>query len=200
MSKLKIYGATASRAMRVLWLCKELGVDYEHVPLSPKDAKTPDYLAINPNGRVPAIQDGDLVLWESMAINLYLARKHGGDLAPKSVEEEGQAYQWSFWVMTEVEASVLTALQHAVLLPEDQRDAGKFDRAVATLSAPLAVLDKALAGREYLMSGRFTVADLNVASVLAWTKIYRMDLSAWPNAAEWLNRCLARPAHKAARS
>jgi glutathione S-transferase len=199
MSTLKIYGAGASRAARAIWMAKELGLDYEHIPIGTKEAKEPDYLKINPNGRIPAIQDGDLCLWESMAINLYLARKHGGELAPKDLAEEGLTYQWSFWVMTEVEGAVLTALMHTMLLPEEQRDSGKFDRAVASLKPPFDVLEKAMVGREYLVADRFTVADLNVAAVLGWTKIYRMDLSPWPNIDAWLSRCLGRPAYKAAR-
>lgn len=199
MSTLTIYGANASRAMRAIWMAKELGLEYEHVPTGTKDTKSPEFLAINPNGRVPALQDGDLCLWESMAINLYLARKHGGELAPKDVREEGLTYQWSFWVVTEMESAILTALMHTVLLPEEQRDSGRFDRAVASLTPPLGVLDQALEGREYLAADRFTVADLNVASVLGWTKIFRLDYTSWLNVDAWLTRCLGRPAYKAAR-
>src|SRR4029077_14762078 len=82
-----------------------LGLDYENVPVHFADgsAKTPEYLAVNPNGRIPAIDDNGFKLWESMAINLYLAKKHGSGLLPKTMEDEAQAIQWSFWVMTEVE-------------------------------------------------------------------------------------------------
>lgn len=199
MAELTIYGVPASRAARVLWLANELDLDYEHVPTAGAEARTPDYLAINPNGLIPAIRDGDYTLWESMAINLYLVQKHGGDLAPASTEEAGRAYQWSFWVMTEVEGRLLTALMHRLLLPEAERDAAEADKALTALGKPLGVLDQALAGREWLIADRFTVADLNVAAVLAWARILRVDLADVPQVAAWLERCLSRPAYQRVR-
>jgi glutathione S-transferase len=82
---------------------------------------------VNPNGRIPAIDDNGFKLWESMAINLYLARKHGSGLLPKTMEDEAQAIQWSFWVMTEVEKPALAVLLHRFFLPEDQRDSRLAD-------------------------------------------------------------------------
>ena len=103
MSKLKIYGVPQSRAYRTLWMANELGLDYENIPIHFADgsAKTPEYLAVNPNGRIPAIDDNGFKLWESMAINLYLAKKHASGLSPKTMEDEAQAIQWSFWAITE---------------------------------------------------------------------------------------------------
>src|SRR2546426_1073726 len=79
MTPLRIYGVARTRAFRALWIAKELDLDYEHVPLEigPAGARNADYLAINPNGRLPAIADGGFILWESLAITLYLAKKHG---------------------------------------------------------------------------------------------------------------------------
>ena len=81
-----------SRAFRVLWMARELGLEYENIPAHPRagDTRKPDYLKINPNGHVPAIVDGDYVLWELLAINLYLAKKHGGPLAPTDLAEDGK--------------------------------------------------------------------------------------------------------------
>ena len=112
MSRLKIYGIPMSRAFRVLWMANELGLDYENVPIHFADSssKTPEYLAINPNGKIPAIEDGGLKLWESMAINLYLAKKHDKGLWLNSPETEAQATQWSVWVMAEVEKAALAVL------------------------------------------------------------------------------------------
>jgi len=83
---LTIYGQQQSRASRVLWLAKELGLQFEHVPVNQRAGETrkPDFMQINPNGHIPVIRDGDLVLWESLAINEYLIHKHGGPLAPKT--------------------------------------------------------------------------------------------------------------------
>ena len=125
---LKIYGVARSRAFRTLWMAGELGLPYEHVKVNFADGGTrrPEYLAINPNGHIPAIDDDGFRLWESMAINLYLAKKYGsgaGGLYPQSLEDEARVWQWSFWGMTEVERPALTVLFNRVG-PEDKRDAG----------------------------------------------------------------------------
>jgi glutathione S-transferase len=199
---LKIYGITQSRAFRPLWVVHELGLAYEQVPLDYRgdDLKSPDYLALNPNGRIPTLVDGDLVLWESMAITLYLARRYGGDsgLWPDTVEGEALAWQWSLWVMTEVERPLLSVLMHRRVLPEDKRDPAKAARNLGVLQGPFGILDRALAGRDYLLGGGFTIADLNVASVLSWCKPARVPLDAYPNLGAWLARCLERPARQQA--
>jgi glutathione S-transferase len=195
-----LYGISASRAFRCLWMLEELGLEYAHVPTNfVGDNKQPDYLALNPNGHIPTLVDGDTVLWESMAINLYLAAKYDGGMQPKSVEDLGRATQWSFWVMTEIEKALLDYFMHTLLLPENQRDAAVPPAAAKQLAVPLRVLDRALEGRDHLVSDRFDVADLNVASVLSWALPARLDLSAFPNVERWLKACTSRPAAQAAR-
>ena len=197
---IKVYGIPLSRAFRCLWALEEIGVEYENVPVNfVDDAKKPQYLSINPNGRIPALVDGDLTLFESMAINLYLARKYDGGLQPKSLEDEARAVQWSFWGMTEIEPHVLQILLNRVLLPEDQRDASEAEAGVAALQAPLRVLDGALAERSSLLGDSFTIADLNVASVLSWASFVGLDLSSSANAKRWFEACLGRPAAGRAR-
>jgi glutathione S-transferase len=196
---IKLYGISRSRAFRCLWMLEELGLEYEHIPIDfVGETKKPDYLAINPNGRIPALIDGDTVLWESMAINLYLAQKYDGGLRPKSVEELGQAMKWSFWVMTETEKSVIEILFNTLILPEDARDAALVSAASEQLQAPLAVLDADLEARDHLVGDGFGVADLNVAAVLGWCKLAGYDASATPNVERWLNAALSRPAAKTA--
>ncbi|HEX3954069.1 MAG TPA: glutathione S-transferase family protein [Stellaceae bacterium] len=199
---LKIYGIPRSRAFRVLWLAKELGVDYENVQTSFSDGgnRTPAFLAVNPNGFIPAIDDDGFMLWESMAINLYLAKKHADKgLYPATLEDEARAWQWSFWGMSTVERPVLTAMFHRALYPEDKRDAGLADKCEEELQAPLHVLDGAVTNSPYLLGEHFTVADLNVASILSWARPARINFSAMPKAADWLKRCAERPAARAAR-
>ena len=199
---LKIYGVARSRAFRTLWMAKELGLDYEHVKVdfATGATRTPAHLALNPNGQVPVIDDNGFVLWESMAINLYLAKKHGaGGLYPAGLQDEARAWQWSLWGMTEVERPVLTALFHRALLPEDKRDAALADQCERELQPPLRVLDAAVATSPYLLGEHFTVADLNVASILSWARPARIDFAAVPKAADWLKRCAERPAARAAR-
>ena len=159
-----------------------------------RSAKSPEYLAVNPNGRIPAIDDGGLKLCESMAINLYLAKKHDKGLWPKSLEGEAQALQWSFWAITEVEKPALAALLHRMFLPEGMRDPKLADEGEQQLQKPLKVLDEALARTGYLVGSSFTVADLNVASILSWARLARVDLSAFPHVKQWLTAALQRPA------
>jgi len=196
MSALKVYGIPQSRAARVLWMVEECGVPYELVSTHySKEAKTDAYRMLNPNGRVPTIDDGGVVVWESMAINLYLAKKYGGDLAPKNLAEEAHANQWSFWVMTEVEKAALGAL-----MARAAKDDAQSAKALDDLRAPLGVLNGHLAKNEYVLGSRFTVADLNVASVLNWVTAARVNLGEWPKVEAWLAKCQGRPAAQKARA
>jgi glutathione S-transferase len=199
MSTLRIYGIARTRAFRVLWIAKELDLDYEHIPLEigAAGAGKPDYLAINPNGRLPAIDDGGFVLWESLAITLYLAKKHGR-LYPSTLEGEAKAWQWSLWSVQEVDRGVNIWSLHAVRLPPADRDPQRLAEALKVLERPLKVLDGALATRSYLLGEDFTVADLNVAAVIS--RAIDMDMSATPRVGEWLKRCLDRPAARAAQA
>jgi glutathione S-transferase len=195
---IKIYGVTASRAARCLWTLEELGLEYEQVQIAPRsdEARSPEYLAINPNARIPTLVDGDLVLWEAMAINLYLAEKYDGGLKPKSLEERAKACQWSFWGMLETETNLFTVLRNRRLAPEEERDPGKADEAEAALQRPLRVLEGALAGRPYLLGDAFSVADLNLASIMSWGKMARLNLDEYPASKAWLDACLERDAYQ----
>jgi len=199
MSGLKIYGIARTRAFRVLWMAKELGLDYEHDPVEIGDAgaRTPEFLAINPNGRLPVIVDDGFVLFESLAITLYLAKKNSlGRLYPGTLEGEARAWQWSLWAVTEVDRGVNIWSLHAVRLPPEEQDLAKRAEALKVLVAPFRVLDAAVAAQPYLLGEAFTVADLNVAAVIS--RAIEMDLSAVPNLKAWLMRCLERPAAREA--
>jgi glutathione S-transferase len=177
-------------------MLEELGVPYENVKtMFATDSRSAEYLKINPNGHIPALQDGDVTLWESLAINLYLARKHDNGLWPKSVGDEGHAFKWTLWAATEAEEPIVTALVNKVFLPEAQRDPAKAADAAERFKTPLAVLDGELAGRQYLVGNAFGVADLNVASVVGWAPMGGIDLGSAANLSAWLNRCTSRPAY-----
>ncbi|MGN6749330.1 MAG: glutathione S-transferase family protein [Xanthobacteraceae bacterium] len=196
---LKIYGVARTRAFRALWIAEELGLSYEHVPVEIGDAgaRTSEFLALNPNGRLPFIADGDFVLTESLAITLYLARTDShGALYPAAREDEARAWQWSFWAIAEVDRGVNIWSLHAVRLPPGERDGALRDEALTVLAAPFAVLDAAVAKDAYLLGPDFTVADLNVAAVIS--RAVDMDLAAWPHLKDWLHRCLDRPAARRA--
>ena len=132
------------------------------------DPRDPAFLAVNPNGRLPAIDDDGFHLFESMAINLYLAKKHGGPLARRDTHEDAKMIQWSFWAVTELEKPGLDYLMHTMFLPLEKRDASVPQKSLETLKRPIAVLDQALGGTGYLVGDRFTAADLNVGNFLAY--------------------------------
>ena len=194
---LQLYGNPRSRAMRCLWMLEEMGEPYQLIEKSTRtdELQSAEYLRLNPNARIPTLVDGDVVLWESMAINLYLAQKYKGPMHSIDPTVLGLAAQWSFWAMLELEGLLLELLNHRAVLPEFARDPSYAERDELLLRRPLGVLNNSLRGRDHLAGGNFTVADLNVASILAWGKMARLDLSAHPDVARWLDSCLTRPAY-----
>ena len=193
---IKLYGSTASRAHRVLWALKELGVPFEHIPTNFMDRSThaPEFLAINPNGRVPALDDDGLLLCESLSINLYLAKKYGGTLALANLQEETLATQWSFWVVTEVEKPLLFASANLFLFAEKDRVSEEAALGLAKLDRPLKVLEAHLTTHGFLLGDRFTVADLNVATVMDFVPLVGINVDAYPKVKAWLSVCLERSA------
>jgi glutathione S-transferase len=206
---LTIYGVYRSRASRAIWLANELGIAFKHVPvmqlyrLSPEAAKTtlhtksPEFLKVNPNGHIPAIDDDGLVLNESLAINLYLAKKHGGPLAPANLAEDGQMGMWALWAAIEVEPHSIQVLYHRVGNKPEERDPKIAAAAIEALRAPFAVLDKQLAANGFIVGGRFTVADINAAEVFRYAMAAPELFEAAPRVQAWLATCHARPAFKA---
>src|SRR5262245_9931120 len=143
---LQLYGNSRSRAMRCLWMFEEMGKPYQLIEKSTRadDLQDSEYLRLNPNARIPTLVDGDLVLWESMAINLYLAQKYEGPMHCPRPEVLGLAAQWSFWAMLETEALLLDLLNHRAVLPEFARDPSYAERDELLLKKPLDVLNGAL--------------------------------------------------------
>lgn len=207
---LTIYGVYRSRASRNIWLAREIGLEFRHVPVvqayrlpdplapdAPLNTRSPDFLKVNPNGHVPSIEDDGLVLHESLAINLYLAKKHGGALGPADLAEDGLMTMWTLWAATEAETHTIEILFHRAGLPAAERDAAKAEAAVAALRGPFAVLDGALAATGHLVGGRFTVADINVAEVIRYAQPAPELFEAAPRVKAWLAACHARPAYRA---
>lgn len=185
--------------MRVLWAAAELGLDYDHVPLAFDDPalKQPDFLAINPAGAVPAIVDDGFALAESLAINLYLAKKYGSEgpeaLYPATPEGEAQVWRWSLWAQAHLEPWV----QRDRLLADLRAAIGHNAQGVARPALDL--LDGRLAAHGWLVGDRFTVGDLNVAAVLSPSRAAELDLSEHVHVRDWLARCYGRPAAVATR-
>jgi len=191
-----IYGVHRSRASRNIWLAHELGIPFKQVPVVqhyrlkepiPADVvhtKSPSFLKVNPNGHIPTMVDDGLVLHESLAINLYLAKKHGGPLAPATVAEDGLMGMWALWAMTEVEPHSLSIAQN-----------GPTAASLNALRGPFAVLESSLADG-FLVGNRFTVADINVAEVVRYADGAAELFKAAPKVKAWFEACRARPAYK----
>ena len=194
---LTIHGSARSRTLRVLWMAEELGLDYAHNPIAFDDPalKSPAFLRLNPAGAIPTSEDDGFALAESLAINLYLAKKHSlGGLSPATLEGEAQAWRWSLWAQGQLEPWVM---RDALLA--DLR-AAAAPHVAPVIAAALATLERAPADRAWLLGGAFTVADLNVAAVLSPSRSSRLDLAPYPRVAGWLARCYGRPAAVAARA
>jgi glutathione S-transferase len=208
---LKIYGVYKSRATRILWLLEELGVPFELVPVLQayklKDPMAPDarlntrsaeFLKINPMGSIPTIEDDGLVLNESLAQTLYVARKHGGPIGPRDLTEEAQMLQWSLFAATSIEAE---ALKISMANTEGRlgTEAGDLETKAVTriLARPFGVLEKHFAANDYAVGGRFTVADINLAEIVRYAQAYQPLFDAHPKTAAWLAHVQARPGFKA---
>lgn len=195
---IKLYGQLRSRASRCLWALEEMGVPYELVPIDTNkgDNEKPEFLAINPNGRIPALVDGDLKLFESMAINLYLARKYGKELWPSDEAGEAHALQWSFWGMAEVEPFLITLLVQQIFTPEDKRRPDRSEEAREALVPRLTVLNDHLKSRPYVLGPKFTIADVNLASIFSLVDLVKVDLAPYPGLKKWVDTCFSRPARQ----
>jgi glutathione S-transferase len=197
---LRIYGSAKSRGLRVLWMVGELGLEYDHknyLPRSP-ETQTPEFRDLNANARVPVIDDDGFVLSESMAINLYLAKKHKSPLYPPDPKNEALAWQWSLWETDRLDRQIVNHARHTKDLPEAERKPHLAEEAWKEVVASFDVLERALTRSEWLAGSSFSVADLNVASALF--RALALDLQKWPRVQAWLNRCWDRPAAKRARA
>ena len=206
---LTIYGVYRSRASRNYWLADELGIPVKAVPViqayrladpnaadAPLHTRTAEFLKVNPNGHIPSMDDDGLKLHESLAINLYVAKKHGGTLAPANLAEDALMTMWSLWAANELEVNALQVLTHRAGKPE-LRDPKLAQAAIDALRAPFGALDKALADTGFLVGGRFTVADINVVEVVRYAMAAPELFASAPRVKAWLEACHARPAFKA---
>ncbi|MFM7419356.1 MAG: glutathione S-transferase family protein [Alphaproteobacteria bacterium] len=197
---LKIHGIARSRAFRCIWAAEEAGLAYEVIPLGfVPGFKLERPLAINPNNKIPALEDGDLVLFESLAINLHIAGKVGAPLMP-SGHDASRVLQWTLWAGTEAEPHVMRWAYNSYYPPPAVHNAAEAAQSKEALDQRLAVLEAALSGHDYLVGSGFTIADLNVAAVLYPPSMNGYDFAAFPKAKAWLARCLERPAAKRARA
>lgn len=205
-----LYGVYRSRASRPLWLLAECGVTFTHVPViqsyrldqpkapdAPFNTASPEFLAINPIGQVPAMVDEGLVLSESLAITLYIAQRYGGVVGPQSDAEAALMGQWALFAATALEGPALEILNTAANAGGSPEGQAHIAINAEKLRRPLARLEKALTGTAWLVGDRFTVADINTAECLRYAQSHPTLLSEFPTVKAWLDTCQARPAFKA---
>ena len=195
---LKIHGLARSRAFRCIWTAEEAGLPYEVIPVAFGPDLKAAMSAVNPNGKVPALQDGSLTLFESLAINLHIAGKAGAPLMPAG-DDGSRVLQWTLWAATEAEPAIMQWAYNTYIHPAEKRDAALAKAGAEAVAPRLAVLDQHLGGTGFLVGAGFTVADLNLASVLYGAWMNGFDFGPYPKVKAWLDACLTRPAALAAR-
>jgi glutathione S-transferase len=191
---MKLYGFGPTRSLRAVWGLKELGAEFEFIPvnLQAGEHTRPDFLALNPAGKVPVLIDGDLVITESAAIVLYLAEKYPEKgLMPAGLEQRAQVYRWVLFAMTELEQPLWRIAKHTFLLPENKRLPQDVDLAREDFAAMASVLERHMNGRQFIVGERVTVADCVTAYLMDWANEEKL-LDGFPNLRAYLQRMYTR--------
>lgn len=205
---LTLYGCYRSRATRPLWALFETGLEFTHHPTiqayrladpkapdAPENTASPSFLKVNPMGQIPALVDGDLVLTESLGIALHIARRAGGPIAPANEAENALMEQWALFAISSVEGPALEIAFAAA----DASANGTEAQAIIAVSAeklrrPFARLEHELQGKEWLISGRFTAADIVTEECVRYAQNHAALFDEFPAVKAWVARCQARPA------
>jgi glutathione S-transferase len=197
---IKFYGSPMSSATRSRWMLEETGVKYDYVVVNVREGgtRTPEFLARNPGGKIPFLEDGDVKLFESMAINFYLAEKYAPELWASDPYERAQIHQWSLWAATNLQPQALTVMHNTMLLPEPERNAKLIEPAKQECQRFLGVLEELMSG-DYLVGNRFTVADVNAGSI-TMLALRIGAATAGPKVATWSKRLHERKALQTATS
>ncbi len=191
---MRLYHVPNTRSNRVLWLLEEIGAPYDLTLMTPDERRGEDHVSRHPLGRVPVIEDDDGFVFESLAILLHIADLHSeaGLIPPVGSHDRALVYQWSVFGMTELETAVLE-----VFRARRGEDKERVDAAVESFREAAAVVEDALDDGDYLVGGRFTVADLVCGAVLMFARRAEL-LERLPRIADYLERLEARPARQRA--
>jgi glutathione S-transferase len=191
---ISIYGNKRSRATRILWILEEIGTPYElkNIDFDTHQQKTPEYLALNPNGTVPTLDDNGLILFESFAINTYLADKYKPELLGMTPEIRGQVHQWSYWTANNLEANCVIIAQQKW---SDAPNAAIITKATESLDRYMTILNNFLQGKNYLVNDTFTIADLNATSVVNFAKLLGYNIDQFTTVKAWFDKNQSRPAY-----
>jgi glutathione S-transferase len=198
---LKIWGRTNSvNVQKAMWCIGELGLAHERIDAGLEHGKNDEawYLALNPNGRVPLLQDGDFTLWESNSIVRYLCAKHDfGGLYPASPETRGDAERWMDWQLSTLVRPVSIVFWNLIRTAPAKRDAKAISAATAETASALELLDGHLAARRFVAGERFSMGDIPVgATVYRWLALPDVASAPLPALREWQARLAERPAFR----
>lgn len=190
---MRLYEFAPTRSIRARWMLQELGVPFEAVTVDLRkgEHRRPEFLALNPGGKVPVLVDGELVLSESIAILLYLAEQQGRFL-PAALSERAHVYRWLLFAATELEQPLWRINKHAVLYPAERRIPAEIENAASDFREAAALVDAHLAGREFVAGGDVSVADFALAYTLDWGSEAKL-LDGFEHARAYLERMLSRP-------
>ncbi len=198
---LKLWGrSNSTNVQKVIWCCEELGLPFERADVGGPFGgnRDPEYLALNPNGLVPAITEGDFSLWESNAIVRYLSAKHGsGTLWPESLEVRAEADKWMDWQMGTVWASFRPVFLGLVRTPPEERDEEEIEAGVKGTADAMRILDSHLAAREHVAGSEFTMGDIPLGVTLHRWFALDIERPALPNVETYYERLGERPAYRA---
>lgn len=200
---IQFYYAPMSTASITMLVIEELGlaVEKHKVDFKANDTKKPEFLKLNPNGKVPMIVVDGTPIWESVAITMYLGEQYGTakGLWPAAGPKRGEAMKWVAWANVSLGEAAGRIGRNTQWAPEDQRNAKAAEQAVKDVQSMLGILDGALAGKQFLC-GEFTLADAHVHSLTDWLKFMKTDFTPFKNVQAWSERCSSRPAYKKAMS
>ena len=192
---MKLYGFAGTRSQRALWGLKEVDADFEFISVNLLEGehKRPEFLRLNPAGKVPVLVDGDQVIPESAAIVLYLADKYPQKgLLPTDLNERAQVYRWTLFAVTELEQPLWRITRHTLVYPPDQRLPADIELARADFATMAAILEEHLDARDFIVGDRLTVADCVTAYLIDWANEVRL-IDAFPRLQAYLERLYARP-------
>ncbi|VWC20154.1 glutathione S-transferase [Burkholderia lata] len=192
---MKLYGFAGTRSQRALWGLKELDADFEFISVNllQGEHKRPEFLRLNPAGKVPVLVDGDLVIPESAAIVLYLADKYPEKaLLPVDPALRAEAYRWVMFAVTELEQPLWRITRHSFIYPPEKRSPADIELAREDFRTMAAILDKHLEGREFIVGNTLTVADCVTAYLIDWAGECNL-IESFPQLRAYLERLYARP-------
>jgi glutathione S-transferase len=197
---LKVWGRPNSiNVQKVMWMIAELGLEIEHEIAGLQHGKVDEdwYRAMNPNGRVPTIDDDGLVLWESNVIVRYLAAKHAmGTLMPAGIAERALAEMWMDWQQTTILPCITPVFWGLIRTPEAERDMTAIEAGAQAFRDAIAILDRNLADREYILGEKLTVADFPLGCVAYRWYGLPVEHGDFPNLRAWYERLAQRDTYR----